>query len=316
MLSGFESFLAATVAEVLSGRPNLTVGVPAAGPAPAAGAGLLQLGVSAAVPDTVRGFATGDVLPPITDPAAIRAVPLQATVTATLLRRATATTDVALRLARSTALEDVTVLLHQLDDPGYRTGAKLASSAVDPGFRVFQFGLGEVTVAPVAGDVVQVVVTYDCGLFVWPPGTVGEGGLIAAVDALIEAQPLRVEAAPAVLAAGAGAQVRIAGVSGSRLVDVVTGTREPVRIAVGVHSELPPADRGAVTGGAPAALAGFRVFPVTGPETVAGYTAPAGPLGAVRAEEIVVHLAVPSDGPAPGVGVRLGSVVVALRGAP
>ena len=71
-----------------------------------------------------------------------------------------------------------------------------------------------------------------------------------------------------------------------------------------------------MTGGAPAALAGFRVFPVTGPETVAGDTAPAGPLGAVRAEEIVVHLAVPSDGPAPGVGVRLGSVVVALRGAP
>ena len=55
------------------------------------------------MPDTVRGFATGDVLPPITDPAAIRAVPLQATVTATLLRRATATTDEALRLARSTA---------------------------------------------------------------------------------------------------------------------------------------------------------------------------------------------------------------------
>ena len=162
------------------------------------------------------------------------------------------------------------MLLHQLDDPGYRTGAKLASSAVDRGFRVFQFGLGEVTVAPVAGDVVQVMVTYDCGLFVWLPGTVGEGGLIAAVDALIEAQPLRVEAAPAVLAAGAGAQVRIAGVSGSRLVDVVTGTREPVRIA-GCTANCRGRSRRRDRRGS-AALAGFRVFPVTGPETVAGYT--------------------------------------------
>jgi hypothetical protein len=316
VLSGFESFLAATFAELLSGRPGLTVGVPGIAGAPAAGTGLLQVGVSTAVPDTVRGFATGDVLPPITDPAAIRAVPLQATVTATLLRRATAATDVALRLARSTSLEDVTVLLHRLEDPGYHSGAKLTSSAADPGFRVFRFGLGEVTVAPVAGDVVQVVMTYACGLFVWPPGTVGEGGPITAVDALIEAQPLRVEVAPAVLGAGAAGEVRIAGVSGSRLVDATTGAREPVLIAVGVHSELPPADRGSVSGGGPAALTGFRVFPVTGPQLVLGYTAPAGPLGVVRAEEIVVHLAVPSDGPTPGVGVRLGSVVVALRGAP
>lgn len=315
MLSGFEALLVAVVAEGLAARPNLTVGVTGVAAVPALGQGVLQLGVSAAAPDTVRGFATGDVLPPITDPAAIRAVPLQATVTATLTRRAADATDGAVRTARTAALEDLTVLLHHLEDPNVRSGAKLTSSAADPGFRVFRFELGDVAVAPVVADIVQAIVTYGCGLLVWPPGTVASGGVIAAVDALVEAQPLRVEAAPPVLTTGSSGLIRIAGVAGSRLVDLADGTREAVRIAVGVHSELPPADRGRVTGGDPASLSGFRVFAVAGPETSVTYSAPADHLGAVRSEEVLVHLAVPSDGPVAGVGVRLGSVVVALRAA-
>jgi hypothetical protein len=316
VLSGFESFLAAVVGERLAARPGLAVAVTGAPPAPAAGAAVLQLGVSEAAHDNVRGFSPGDVLPPVNDPAAIRAVPLQATVTATLTRRATAATDLPVRTARAIALADVTVLLQSLDEADVRDGRALTSSAPDPGYRVLEFALGEVTIAPPADDIVQVTVTYSCSLFVWTPGTTSDGGVIDAVDALIEAQPLTVVAAPAIIITGGSAQVGIAGVSGTRLTDPDTGAREALQIAVGVHSELPPADRGTIEGGVPAALTGFRAFTVTQPQTTITYAAPAGPLGTVRSEEVLVHLAVPSDGPVPGVGVRLGSLVVALREAP
>lgn len=316
MLSGFESFLAAQVAERLAARPGLSVSVPGAPAAPTAGTGVLQLGVSTTIPDVVRGFSPGDVLPPVNDPAAIHAVPLRATVTATLTRRATAPSDAGIRAARTAVLEDFTVLLHSLDEPKVHNGKALTSSAPDPGFRVLDFAFTAATVPAVIGDLVTVAATFDCGLYVWPPGTTAEGGLIDAVDALVEAQPLTVAAAPPIVVTGATATIRIEGVVGSRLVDVATGTREPLAIAVGVSSELPPADRGSIDGGAATLLTGFRAFPVTEPATTITYVAPSGGLGVVRTEEVLVHLAVPSDSAAPGVGVRLGTVTVALREGP
>lgn len=316
MLSGFEAFLAAVVAERLADRPGLTVGVAGPPPAPPAGAGVLQLGVTVATSETGKAFSPGNVPPPVNDPKAIRAVPLRATVSATVTRRAAAATDAGIRAARALALADVTVLLHSLDDHDVRSGNTLTPLEQDPGFRVLELAFDDLTVAPVVGEVAQMTATYACSLYVWPPGTKSEGGVIDAVDALLEALPLTVAAAPAVVAAGGSAQVAIGGVSGSRMLDAGTGARQPVRIAVGVHSDFPPAERGGIDGGDATTLTGFRAFDVTQPVTAVVYSAPSGQLGAVRSEEVVVHLAVPSGAAADDVGVRLGSIVVRLREGP
>jgi hypothetical protein len=316
MLSGFESFLAELVGERLSARPGLAVSLVGLAPAPAAGAGVLQIGVTAAEPDAVGAFVPGDVLPPVDKPESIRALPLTATVTATLTRRGTAANDAALRAARSTALADATVLAHALDTAAVRGGRDLTSATADPGFRVREFTLSGLTVPTPTGDMASVVVTYACSLFVWPPGTTAEGEQIRAVDALIEVEPLTIQAQPAIVPAGGSAAISIAGVSGSRLLDPDSGGRAPLQLAIGIHSELSPTDRGTIAGGDASALTGFRTFTIAQPATTVTYTAPTGSLGAVRSEEIVVHLAKPSNGPAPEVGVRLASVVVALHEAP
>jgi hypothetical protein len=277
---------------------------------------VLQIGVTAASPDAVGGFHPGELLPPVDRPEAIRALPLSTTVTATLTRRATEATDAALRSARATALADATVLLHTLDTAPVRGGHDLTSEAADPGFRVREFSFAGLTIPAPIGDTASVVATYACLLFVWPPGTSAEGEIIRAVDALLEVEPLSIAAQPATVPVGGAATISIAGVTGSRLVDPDTGDRGALQLAVGVHSELPATDRGTLAGGTAAALTGFRSYPVGTPTTTISYQAPTGALGAVRAEEIVVHLAAPSDGPVPEVGVRLGSVVVALREAP
>ncbi len=315
MLSGFESFLAGLIGARLAGRPGLTVAIAGAPPSPSPGTAVLQLGLSAATPDAGNAFSPGDVLPPVNVPS-IRAVPLQATIGLTLTRRASAVDPASITTARGIALADATVLVHTLDQPEIRDGRALVPGVPDPGFRAREFAFTALSIAPANGDVVSWTATYACSLFVWPPGTPAAGGPILAVDALIESQPLTLQVEPAVVSTGGTARVTVVGVAGSRLVDP-TGARVPLQLAVGVVSDLDPARRGSIDGGVAAGPAGFRVVDVTQPATTVDYLAPAaGQLGVVRAEEVVVHLAVPSDGPAPGVGVRLGSVVVGLREAP
>jgi len=317
VLSEFEALLVAVASDLLAARPGLEVAQAGGAPSPlGAGAGLVQIGVTAAAPDGPRGFSPGDRLPPVTEPHQVRVVPLHVDVTATLSRRAPAADDAALREARRLLLEDVTLLVHALDDPKVRDGASLRGATADPGFRVGEFALAGVTVAPTpVGDQQAATITYAGRLLVWPPGEAEEIGTVAAVDPIIEALPLTLAAEPARVPVGGTARVRIRGVTGTRLVDPDTGARSPARLAVGVASQLPPADRGAVTTGTAAAVAGFRIVPLIEPETVVEYAAPAGPLGTVRLEEVVVHLAVTGES-GETVGVRLGSVALPLLAGP
>ena len=315
MLSELEARLVPVVGDLLAGRAGVSVMQAGGAPAPlGAGAGRVAVGLADAAPDIGRGFAPGDRLPPTGDPpAATRVLPLTASVAMAFSRRAASTADTDLRAARRALLEDVTLVVHGLDDQPVRTGAALAAANPDPGFSVLDFSLTKLTVAPApTGEEQAASVTYAARLLVWPPGTAGEVGIVSAVDALVEALPLQISAEPSVLAAAGMASVRIRGVTGTRLSDVDTGAREPVLLAVGVRSDLPPADRGTLHGGTAAAVAGFRIVPVAEPETTVSYTAPAGPFGAVRGEEVVVCLATVGG----GVGIRLGSVAVGLRAAP
>lgn len=314
MLSAFEGQLVAVAGEVLAGRLDLAVVASGGAPPPlAAGSGLVAIGVTGARPDPDRGFAPSDVLAPGSAPRQVRVVPLLVHVSATVTRRASAADDQALRTARARLLEDVTLVVHAFDDPTVRTGARLTATAPDPGFRVEELALDGVSVSTTPeADQQKATVTYVGRLLVWPPGQAEDVGTVAAVGPLLEALPISVVAEPASVRAGAPATVRIRGITGRRLVDPATGATEPVRIAVGVVSDLPPADRGTVTSGTPASLAGFRLVEVAGSETVVAYSAPGGPLGAVRREDVVVHLAVVGG----GVGIRLGSVTLRLVAAP
>ena len=315
MLSEFEARLVSVVGDLLAARAGLSVVQAGGAPDPlGAGAGRIAIGLADAAPDGTRGFAPGDRLPPSGDPpAASRVVPLTASVAIAFSRRAATAGDVGLRAARRALLEDLTLVLHGLDDQPVRTGAALATANPDSGFTVRSLSLATLTVALApAGDQQAATATYAAELLVWPPGQAAEVGIISAADVLAEALPLQISVQPPVLAAGGTAAIRIRDVTGTRLSDVQTGAREPVQLAVGVRSDLPPADRGTLTGGAAAAVAGFRIVPVSEPETTVGYTAPAGPLGTVRGEEVVVCLATAGG----GVGIRVGSVVVGLRAAP
>jgi hypothetical protein len=102
--------------------------------------------------------------------------------------------------------------------------------------------------------------------------------------------------------------VRIRGVGGERLVEIDPRTREPLELALTVVSDLPPNERGAITSGAAGLESGVRIVAVGDPETVAVYRAPAGELGATRAEAVAVHLATPEGAR----GLLLGSAPVLL----
>ncbi|MBC6462881.1 hypothetical protein [Actinomadura sp. HBU206391] len=309
MLSTFEGRVVAAVAELLADRTELAV--IRAGGSPGVltgGSGRVEIGVVGARPDTGRGFSPGGTL---SGPdGSRRVVPLAVEVRASLARRATGAGDAALLTARTALLEDVTLVVHGLDVAVAHGGGGLDGAGDDPGFKVLGLDLAEVTVAPTpTGDDQHAVVSYLGRVLVWPPGTAQTLGLIPAVDVVIESLPLGITADPPVVVAGGSALVRIHGVSGSRLADAETGARETVRLAVGVRSDLPPADRGAIADGAPAAVAGFRVVPVTEPLTVVTYTAPAqGPAH----EEVAVHLAHPTG----GLGAPLGAVTLTVRAAP
>ena len=129
-----------------------------------------------------------------------------------------------------------------------------------------------------------------------------------AIDAIVAALPLSIATDSPVVPTGGTTLVRIRGVGGERLVDTDPETREPLELALTVVSDLPPNERGAITSGAAGLETGVRIVPVADPETVAGYRAPAGELGATRAEAVAVHLATPEGGR----GLFLGSAAVIL----
>jgi hypothetical protein len=149
---------------------------------------------------------------------------------------------------------------------------------------------------------------YVGSAIVWPPGPPTQEGLMRAIDTIIGVLPLAITADSPVVPAGGTTSVRIRGVGGERLVDTDPETHEPLELALTVVSDLPPDERGAITSGQPGLEVGVRIVAVSEPETVAAYRAPAGELGATRAEAVAVHLATPEGAR----GLFLGSAAVLL----
>jgi hypothetical protein len=312
VLNELEAKLVSVIGDALASRAGVSV-VEAAGPlaAPPAGSGLVRAGVSAVASDA--GFVTGELASLDGGPEVRRVLPLRFTATIEFARTAADATPAAQSASRRLLLEDVSLVGYALAAPDVRDGSAFRTAAPDPGFEVHGFDLdgGTAPLEPL-DEAPQAALTYEGRGFVWPPGTPGDTGLVVAVDPAVVPLPLAIASDSAVVVTGGSTSVRIRGVSGDRLASDGSGARVPQLLAVGVASDLPPADRGTISSGDPAADAGFRLVPAASPETVVEYHAPAGALGAVRSEQVVVHLAVTGGRR----GAQLGSLAVSLRQGP
>jgi hypothetical protein len=306
MLAALEGRLTAAVADAL--RPRLATVVhrtPGPGQPLAEGTGLVLVGVAEVTTD--GGF--GAALQPFGDADAAR-------------RRRVLPVDFALHLdftargeqadpagARVRLLDDMTVVAHALDSADVRSGAALAGAGADPGFLVHSLVLARGSVERGAiGASVTGRLEFRGRADVWPPVAPEEGGPIRAVDPVMVALPLAIDADDAVVGAGGTTRVRVRGFAASRLV-APGGGRAPGRLAVSIASDLPPAERGTIDSGEPGGETGLRLVPTIQPETVLTYRAPAA-VGGLRVEFIAVHLAEEGGGR----GALLGSVPIRLRG--
>jgi hypothetical protein len=312
VLSALQHRVTAVVADLLATRPGLSVVEAGAPPGVLAlGAGVVQVAVASVLPPAEDDFAAGRVLPPASSSQRVRVVRVDALVRTTFARRAGDAGDAALRQARSALLDDVTLVVHGLDDAAARSGGTFAGDDADPGFRVLGLSLASVDLpADPTSDIQHAAAAYTADVLVWLPGTGGILDRIPAVDMVLEPLPLTVTAAPRTVVPGGTARITVEGVAGSRLVDVATRAREALSLAVGVRSTRPPAQRGVISDGVAATVAGFRVVAVTAPRTVVTYTAATD--GGPGHEDVVVHLA----GPGGTVGLALAAVTLQLAAPP
>jgi hypothetical protein len=101
----------------------------------------------------------------------------------------------------------------------------------------------------------------------------------------------------------------VLGAAGRRLAGLDPPAFAPLRLALTVLSDLPPAGRGAVTSGSAGARTGLRILRAADAAAGVTYAAPTGDLGTVDTEYVAVHLATPDD----DAGVFLGSVAIGLH---
>ena len=118
-------------------------------------------------------------------------------------------------------------------------------------------------------------------------------GKILAIDTVSVALPVSIVASNPVLRAGQTAIVTTRSLPLSRLVTPTPATRAPLQLAVTVLSDVPPAQRGTITGGSAGQETGFRIIEVTPPQTAISYHAPAAAIARARVEYVAVHLATP-----------------------
>jgi hypothetical protein len=238
-----------------------------------------------------------------------RILPVQLSARLTFTIRPVDATDASFTAARSLLLDDISLAAHLLADPSVRDGSAFQTNAPDPGFEMRSFGLDNGTAPPGGGmDVLTAELVYRAEAAIWPPTAPGTQGKIIAVDPISVALPVDTRLDAPSVRAGAGTRVRVRGVHGSRLVNPATGERAAARLAVTVVSDLPMGQRGSITSGDPGSETGFRIVPLTEPETVVNYTAPAGDLGTTRVEFVAIYLATPSG----HAGTFLGSTAVSL----
>ena len=301
MLDGLETKLVAAVADAVTGRANLDV-VQSAGPGddPTAGRTVARIGVDSVAPE--RGFDRDviEVTGPSTAPVSRRVLPVQFVAAAHFAARPTDGGAPARTAARTQLVGDVSAVAHAVAGPTFVAGSAFDVEG-DPGFTVRSFALadGDLDPDPVVGDdpaLLRAVLHWDGRAIVWPTSPPGPEGVMLGVDVALNATPLVLSAAVPVVTRGGDTVVSIGGIGGRRLTDVDPPTREPLALAISVTSDLPPADRGRIDGGAAGTEPGVRIVPIDDAVTTVTYRAPTASLGTVGVELVAVHYATREGG--------------------
>jgi hypothetical protein len=296
VLDGLERKLVAEVADAVTGRAHLDVVQSAgAGDAPTAGRTMARLGIEQITP--ARGFDRDviEVSGPASAPVSRRVLPVEFVATARFSARPAAAGAAERAAARTLLLGDVSAVGHALADGSFDSGAAFAVAG-DPGFAVRSFLLaaGDLDPDAVAGEdpaLLRAEVRWEGRAIVWPTTPPGPEGVVAAVDVVLNAVPAALTARDPVVARGGTTTVTIGGIAGRRLTAVDPAARDALTLAVSVTSDLPPADRGRIEGGAAGTEAGVRIVAIADLATTVTYRAPTAALGTVGAELVTVHYA-------------------------
>ena len=206
--------------------------------------------------------------------------------------------------SRSTQLRALDSVIYELDEAGFRSGARLQpTDGSDPGFLVQKMFVS-------LSDPPQSITLHAEGLF-WPPDVVGETGIpIERAQLRISMQPVNlIPARPRLTAGGETAELVIEfGATGTMRVErggrVTSLPFGSVVVAVEDAGGRPGA--GTLAGGN-AGPAGSRTIPVAEGRAGFQYTPPAQPA--------VDHLVVSLDDGEGGIGIELGRFPLETRGA-
>ncbi len=307
MLSRIEGTLTSIVAEALTARPHLSA-LEAPGPAPALEAG--QGAVLVSIADVTRAGTFAPAQSQVNGAQSRRVLPIEFGARVDFFVRPTGPAAADLAAARTLLLEDMSLVSHSLGATEVVTGQAFAAAEPDPGFHVTSFLLATGGIErDLAAQNLSGALRYSGRGEIWPPGVSEQGGTIRAVDPVLVSLPLTIEARDAVARAGQTVTIRVRALGGHRLTAPAPAPATPLRLAVTVLSDAPPAQRGAITGGAPGVETGFRVIGLTPPETAITYQAPASGITRTRLEYVAIHLATPTGQR----GVYLGSAAVRLE---
>lgn len=307
MLSQLERKLTSLVADGLSLRTHLSV-LEAPGPPPAldAGSGAVLVSLSELTPATT--FERGQFS--FNGTQSRRILPVGFAARIELFLRPTDATPAGLASARETLLDDLALTTHRLAEESLTSGRAFAVADPDPGFRVNSFLLeGGGIQRDAEQENLSGVLRYRGSAEVWPPGEARPEGEILAVDSVIVALPLEIDARDAVVHAGQSATIRVRSLGGRRLMTRDPRETQPLQIAVTVLSDAPPAQRGSISDGSAGVETGFRIIDLTPPDTSVTYQAPASGISRTRIEYVAIHLATPERRR----GVFLGSAAVRLE---
>ena len=212
--------------------------------------------------------------------------------------------------ARNLLLEDLSLVSHGLARETMQNGKEFVLSDPDPGFRVSSFSMEGASIdRDQEGQFLTAALRYRGKAQIWPPGIVQQEGEIRAVASVLVALPVAIEVQHAVVRAGETATLKARSLPGTRLAGLAPPSSQILQLAVTVLSDAPPAQRGTISGGGPGAENGFRILPVTPPETTIIYQAPVAGIDRTRLEYVAIHLATPDAHR----GVFLGSTAIRLE---
>lgn len=305
MLGALESKLTSKVAEALNGRGVAVVSAPLPIDVAAPGQRRVRVsvdGVSAAPGfEPARTMFSGDM----PDVRARRVIHLSFTARIRGTAAPSAMDAQPIAAARQLLMEDLSLVLHALDGTSFRTGDDLDASD-DPGYDVLGFSLASGTLRPdLADGAVVGELEYHGTMRLWPPGISEEGTAIRSVESIVETLPVTIRAGQSVVRAGGKTTVSVRVLSRTRRSGT---TASPVRVAVTVLGDAPPAERGTLTSGSPSPLAGFTVYDIDKGTATIDYIAPPAGLARPRTEHVTVHIATREGSP----GLLLGSAAIRI----